>query len=259
MEKGIETEPPGADRVASCLGLWETGPPCGGRDGAASRWRIPGDPARGHRGRLRNGRHVAEPECERAHANPERAHANPERAHATPSGPVALEAGFPDAGTYTTTAFQPRLTVQIDDGWQVLFQDDEDELALEGDSGDGMIFLAGRVSQVVGPAGGATDAPDDLIGWLRGHPSLKTAVPAATTVDSQPATSIDVTNESDTDIDLFFFPTGSFHIPPGVRLRFTVVPMDGPDLVFNMGGPVDQFEAAMARTKPMLDSLQIGD
>ena len=87
--------------------------------------------------------------------------------------------------------------MQIDDGWRVLFQDDEDELALEGDSGDLMIFLAGRISRVVGPAGADVDAPDDLVAWLRGHPSLKAAAPVATTVDSQPATSIDVTNENE--------------------------------------------------------------
>ena len=179
---------------------------------------------------------------------------------AAPSGPVALKAGFPDAGIYTTTAFRPRLTFPInDDGWQVLFDDDEDELALEDDSGDGTMFLAGRIAQVVGPDGAVIDAPDDLVEWLGGDPSLTAAAPAATTVDSQPATSIDVTNEDRQQADLFAFPTGNFHIPPGVRLRFTVVPMDGPDLVITTGGSVDQFDAAMARTKPMLDSLQIGD
>ena len=176
----------------------------------------------------------------------------------TPSGPVALEAGFPDAGTYTTTAFQPRLTVQIDDAWQVLFQDDEDELALEGDSGDEMMFLAGRISQVVGPPGGATDAPDDLIGWLRGHPSLKTAAPAATTVDSRRRRRSTSRTRAKRPLTCSSSRRG-LHIPPGARLRFTVVPMDGPDLVFSMGGPVDQLDAAMARTKPMLASLQIGD
>jgi len=178
----------------------------------------------------------------------------------TPGGAVALAAGFPDAGTYRTTAFQPQLTVQIDDAWQVLFQDDEDEVALESDSGDGMMFMAWRISRVVGPNGSVIDAPVDLVAWLRGHPSLSAAAPAATTVGSLPATSIDVTNDGTQDRDLFAFPpTGSFHIPPGFRLRLMVVPMDGPDLVIASGGPVDRFGAAMSRTKPMLDSLQISD
>ena len=179
----------------------------------------------------------------------------------TPSGPVALDAGFPDAGTYTTTVFRPRLTFRINDnGWRVLFQDDEDELALEGDSGDGMAFLGARVSQVVGPSRGSrrrTRRPRRVA--ARSSVAFAAAAPVATTVDSRPATSIDVTNEKTTETDIFYFPTGSFHIQPGVRLRFIVVPMDGPDLVIYMGGPVDQFDAAMARTKPMLDSLQIGD
>jgi hypothetical protein len=171
-----------------------------------------------------------------------------------------LKAGFPGAGTYTTTAFRPRLTFPLnDDGWQVLFDDDEDELALEDDSGDGTMFLAARVSQVVGPDGVVMDAPDDLVALLGSYPSLTAAAPAGTTVDSQPATSIDVTNEDRQQADLFAFPTGNFHIPLGTRLRFTVVPMDGPDLVITTGGPIDEFDASMARTKPMLDSLQIGD
>ena len=171
-----------------------------------------------------------------------------------------MKAGFPDAGTYTTTAFRPRLTFQInDDRWQVLFDDDEDELALEDDSGKGTMFLAGRISQVVGPDGAVMDAPDDLVALLGSYPMLTATAPAGTTVDARPATSIDVTNEDREHADLFAFPTGNFHIPPGTRLRFTVVPMDGPDLVITTGGPIDEFDAAMARTKPMLDSLQIGD
>ena len=113
-----------------------------------------------------------------------------------PSGPVALKAGFPDAGTYTTTAFRPRLTFPInDDRWQVLFDDDEDELALEDDSGKGTMFLAGRISQVVGPDGAVIDAPDDLIALLGSYPMLTATAPAGTTVDARPAVSIDVTNE----------------------------------------------------------------
>jgi hypothetical protein len=156
--------------------------------------------------------------------------------------------------------FQPRLTIRLDDdGWRVLFDDDDDEVALEDDSGDATMFLGARVSQVVGPDGSVVKAPDDLVAWLGKYPKLTSAAPVATTVDSMPAMSIDVTNKGSTATDLFAFPTGNFHIPPGVRLRFTVVPMDGPDLAITMGGPVDHFDAAIARTKPMLDSLQVGD
>ena len=176
------------------------------------------------------------------------------------ASPIALEAGFPDAGTYTTTTFQPRLTMRLeDDRWQVLFPDDEDEFAIEDDSGTGEIFYGARVSQVANPDRGVGEAPDDLVSWLGSYPGLMAGPPVATTVDSLPATSIDITNETGGDKDLFAFPTGNFHIPPGVRLRFTIVPMDGPDLAIYTGGPVAGFDAAIARTQPMLDSLLIGD
>ncbi len=165
--------------------------------------------------------------------------------------PAALRAGFPGAGTYTTTLFQPRLTVSIDDGWQVLFDDDDDELALEDDSGDGTLFAASRVSQVVNPKNREViDAPDDLIAWLRAHPSLVTDPPMSTTIDDRPAMSIDATTGTRPAVDLIAFPGGNFHLPPNVRLRFTVVPMDGPDLLIATGGHTDRFESAIARTGP---------
>ena len=94
------------------------------------------------------------------------------------------------------------------------------------------------------------DAPDDLVAWLRRY-RLTAAAPVATTVDSQPATSIDVTNETSKDKNVFAFSTGNFHIPPGVRLRFTIIPMDGPDLAIYTGGPIEGSDAAIARTQPM--------
>lgn len=183
---------------------------------------------------------------------------SPSPATPVPSGARTLEAGLAEAGTYTMTRFQPRLTLHIDDGWLVLFPDDDDEFALE-DLADKTVFYGSRVAQVVDPGSGVGDAPDDLVAWLVDHPDLEASAPAATTVDTLPATSIDVTNEDTTDTDLFAFPTGNFHIPPGVRLRFIVVPMDGPDLVIYTGGPIDRFDAAIARTQPMLESLRVGD
>ena len=174
--------------------------------------------------------------------------------------PIPFRVGFPDAGTYTTNRFAPPLTVTIDDGWQVMFPDDPDEVSLEGDSGDRNLFVVSRVSQVVSPETRmAVDAPDDLVAWLQSHPSLVAGTPTDTTVDSLPAKAIELTNESSADVDLIAFPTGNFRVPSGVRLRVTVVPMEGADLMFSTGGPIDGFDAAIARTNPMLASLQIDD
>lgn len=176
------------------------------------------------------------------------------------SGPIAFQAGFPPAGTYTTTAFQPRLTLTIDDGWRVLFPDDEDELALETAAGEGILFIGSRVSQVVDPVTyKAVKAPKDLVAWLRAHPSLTASTPTKATVASRPATTLDVSAKGNSEVEIFAFATGNFHIPPDVRIRCVVIPMDGPDLVITTGGPREQFDAAMARTAPILASMRIGD
>ncbi|MFL5778105.1 MAG: hypothetical protein ACJ761_04090 [Chloroflexota bacterium] len=178
---------------------------------------------------------------------------------AAATGPIAFEAGFPSAGTYTTTAFQPPLTMTIDDRWQVLFQDDSDELGLEDDSGDGTEFLVGRVSQVVDPGSHEpVAAPDDLVAWIRAHPALTAGNAADTTVDGRAARTVDVTTKGGAEVEVFAFPTGNLPVPDGVRNRFTVVPLDGPDLVITTGGHTEGFDAAVARAAPILASLRIG-
>ena len=175
-------------------------------------------------------------------------------------GPAAFQVGFPPAGTYSTTKFQPRLTLTLDGGWQVLFPDDEDELALETAGGEEILFLASRVSKVVDPATKkAMKAPDDLVGWLRAHPSLAATAPTKATVASRPATTLDVGPKGTSEVEIFAFVTGNTRIPPDVRIRYVVIPMDGPDLVLTTGGPRERFDAAMARVAPILASMQIAD
>jgi len=53
-------------------------------------------------------------------------------ASAGPIGPVPIGEGALEAGTYTTTVFDPNLTFTVGDGWHALFPDDVDEVALEG-------------------------------------------------------------------------------------------------------------------------------
>jgi hypothetical protein len=83
--------------------------------------------------------------------------------------------------------------------------------------------------------------------------------PSDTTVASRPARTVDVTGKGSSEVEMFAFPTGNTRVPPGVRIRYAVVRMDGPDLVIAIGGPKEQFDAAISRTAPLLASLRIGD
>lgn len=173
-----------------------------------------------------------------------------------PGEPVALHGGSLDPGTYTTTAFAPNLTFALGDGWRAPFQDDEDEIALEGPEN---VFLGiTRVSNVVDPSTGeSVPVPNDLVAWLSDIPGVTATKPKAIEVAGLSGKSFEVSlDENAQAIETFAYPTGNMRIPPGSHDRYIVIPLDGPDLTIIMGsesGPA----AATEAVQPILDSLVI--
>jgi hypothetical protein len=166
-----------------------------------------------------------------------------------------LQTGALAPGRYAATAFDPQLTFTVGDGWTALIADDPDELALEGQGAT--ILNVTRPSKVVDPKSGAgVAAPDDLIAWLAAHPSLAAALPKPVVVSGVRGRSIEVAPTRDASI--FSYPTGDMHFPAGVRIRFFVVPLAGPDLVIVAGGPEASFCRASVEAQQIADSLQIG-
>ena len=176
-----------------------------------------------------------------------------------PTGPVPIKVGLVDPGvTYTTTVFEPTLTFHVlTDGWVFFFPDDDDEMAVgKGD----VELLGGRVSKVVDPTTHQPiEAPDDLIGWLDEHPGFEADAPEAATVDGRDARSIDIRNPSDTDVDVWAYPTGNARVAADTDARIWVIPMDGPDLVFTALATADAFDASVEEMATILESLQITD
>jgi hypothetical protein len=173
-----------------------------------------------------------------------------------PTGPIPLRAGALPAGTYTTTAFEPTISFTIDDGWNGLFPDDSDEVALEGPGA--VIFAIGRISKVVDPTTGlAVAAPDDLVEWFTTHPKLTAAAPEAVTISGLDGQRVDVTVTDGSERDIFAYPTGNLRIPVGVTFRCHVVALDGPDMAIVVGAPDAGFAEAVGMIQPVLDSLVI--
>jgi hypothetical protein len=159
-------------------------------------------------------------------------------------------------GEYRTTAFQPRVTFSLGDGWRALFPDDEDEVALEGPGG--AFFAISRVSEVVDPTtGAAVAAPDDLIEWFTTHPQLSTETPKVVTIAGLSAQAVDVTGTNGSEVELFAFPLGNLKIPEGVTYRCHVLQLEGPDLTIIIGAPNPGFADAVERIQPVLDSMHI--
>jgi hypothetical protein len=181
----------------------------------------------------------------------------------SPSSPSAiatdgagrLRAGPLEAGVYATTAFEPRLRFTVGDGWRALFPDEDGELALEHEAGSFLGF--DRISEVVDrAAGGAVDAPDDLVAWLLEHPELDSAAGPSVELAGLSATSVDA-RTGDAEVEIFAYPEGNWRMPPKHASRFYVVPMDGLDLVVVISAPIEGIEAALERSQQILESVEL--
>jgi hypothetical protein len=176
-----------------------------------------------------------------------------------PSDPgwLPIVGGTLPPGRYSTTAFEPRLSFTLGPGWNGLFPDDSDEMAIEFGT-DGGLYIT-RVAKVVDPTTGATTSvTDDLIGWLAAHPALDPiAGPAATSVAGHAARSLEARAVAAAEV--FVYPTGNMRFDDGWTLRYRVVPLDGPDLTIVLFGNSDAaFTRMAALADPVVASLEIG-
>ena len=175
----------------------------------------------------------------------------------SPSGLQAIRVGTASAGQWTTTAFEPTLRFTIpSDGWLFFFPDENDEMAV-GKSG-GIELTASRIARVVDPASHkAVPAPDDLVAWLASHPDLHGETPTVATIGGIEGQAIQVTNAGSTDVDIFAFDAGNLRVSGGTTALITVLPYDGPDLVFCAFAPEATFEGALPELQSVLDSIEI--
>jgi hypothetical protein len=173
---------------------------------------------------------------------------------------LTLREGRLPAGSYSTTAFQPTLRFNLGAGWTARFPDDLDEIAFDRPNQDFVAIT--RVSQVVDPTTGTVGpVPDNLMGWLAADPDFEWAGPpepveiagfAGTMIEGQVKAGLPST-------DIFAYSTGNMRVVGPDRMRYYVLPLDGPDLTIVVEGRTDSgFAADLAALKVLLDSLEIG-
>lgn len=175
----------------------------------------------------------------------------------TPSPTLAhLRVGVLPAGTYVTNRFVPPLTLTLNEGWRLLFQDEEDEIAFErsGPAFFGISFAAQVVDQATGRA---IPAPDDLVAWLGSHPALDAGQPTPVTVAGVTGWSLEAAVNTVPNMDVFAHPEGDYHVVAGERIRIYVLPFDGPDLVILFSTAADSFDALAAEMQPVIDSIEL--
>ncbi len=206
----------------------------------------------------------------------------PESAAASPL-PKATNTSV-SAGRYSTTVFEPTVTLEIpeDQTWRVSGAGDTAEsVALELLAGDEvaintLAFL--HISDVADPKLGARTiddaqpAPDDFIEWLAKHPRLKAQAPEEVTVGGVTGRAITVTADTapkrmptecvETSRDcvpVFFDGDEPVVYLVGDSVRYTALDVGGEQVIIEQfAAPPDQFDNVLGQMQAVMDSLQLG-
>lgn len=178
---------------------------------------------------------------------------------ALPSGFAALHSGALAAGSYSTTQFRPMLRFSLGDGWVAPFADDSDEMSF--DRMDQGYMNITRVTRVMDPKTHENViVPQDLVAWLGHNPNFEWAGPSAPVeLGGRPAWMLEGNVKSGQgQTDTFAYATGNMWIIGGDRMRYYVVPLEGPDLTIVLGAKTDAgFAALVDAIQIPIDSLEI--
>jgi hypothetical protein len=176
------------------------------------------------------------------------------------SGLLTIHEGDLAPGWYTTTAFQPVLRFRLGDGWRAYFQDDSDEIAFDRSDGTGFLAIT-RVTRVIDRVIGNIPVPDDLMGWLALNPAFCWAgPPTSVTMGGLTGSMIDGRVKPGlAPTDIFAYETGNMRVVGGDRIRYYILPLDGPDLTIVLTGTHGEpaFTITHSAATVTLDSLEI--
>ena len=166
-----------------------------------------------------------------------------------------IPVGKVDPGTYKGEPFEPALRLTIaEQGWRALFAPEDDELAFEHEDGRFLAFT--HATRVVDPKTGRdVPAPTDLAEWLRKHPALQPTQAVPISVGDSSGTRIDA-SPTQSDTDIFWYPSGAMHTVPQVRWRVFVVDAHGTPLTIVYAAPIASFDRALTQLEPLLQSVE---
>jgi hypothetical protein len=187
----------------------------------------------------------------------------PEEAKPRPLPEVAQEL---ESGTNRTEEFEPAFSFEVGEGWTHLPPEKPDYLALDREQ-IGMGFF--KVRDVYKPNEGLVEAPDDLVGWLRRHPYLRTSAPQTVTVGGIEGQRIDVVVGDLPEghrvgacgpdcVDLFGLSDGNaLGVAKGEKVGWVVLEdVRGDTVVIGFLGPADEFDEHAPEAQKVIDTVQ---
>ena len=181
------------------------------------------------------------------------------------SRPLPEETRELDPGTYRTEEFEPAFSFRVGEGWTHVPPEKPDDLALARGQ-TGLRFF--KVQDVYKPNGGLVEAPDDLAGWVRRHPYLRTSAPQTVTVGGIEGKRFDVSvgelpqdhsGECGPDcVPQFGLTDGTtLGITKGEKARGIVLEdVGGETVLIGIGGPADEFDGHAPEAQKVIDTVE---
>lgn len=173
-------------------------------------------------------------------------------------------------GTYSSEEFEPSLSFGIGEGWTVSPPEVSDHLGLTRGGTAGLIFA--NIQEVYEPTLTGTpsvvDAPEDMVGWFRRHPQLRTDEPEPVTVGGVEGLRFDVAAEDLPEdhhdvcgsgcVDVFRTSGGSaLGLREGDRNRVIVLEdVNGETVTMGFGGPASEFDEFAPEAEKVLESVE---
>jgi hypothetical protein len=182
--------------------------------------------------------------------------------------PLSEETRELEPGTYRTEEFQPAFSFKVGEGWTHLLPEKPDDLALARGQ-TGLRFF--KVREVFKPDERyeVVEAPNDLVGWLRRHPYLRTSAPEPVKVGGIEGQRFDVSVGDVPEhrlggacgsgcVDQFRLGDGtSLGVAKGEKVSGTVLEDVGGDTVaIGFGGPADEFDEHKPEAQKVTDTVR---
>ena len=178
-------------------------------------------------------------------------------------GPLEIHGGELAPGTYTHSGFVPRITFEVEDGWQgVQNARGFFDIQQDPDTPDVIAVQFGNVDAVFGADGSAVeiDAAADAIPAIRENPGLKVLGESPSLMSGLEGFTVEIENAAEGDVPVLRVPAGPLAISPERRLWVSFFDAPGGGVLGVMvGGSVARWEESLAAAEPVLESVRIGD
>ena len=174
-----------------------------------------------------------------------------------------------DPGTYRTEEFEPAFSFEVGEGWTHLPLEEPDDLVLAREQTELLRFFKVREVYKPNELYGVVEAPDDLVGWLRRHPYLRTSAPQTVTVGGIEGQRIDVVVGDLPEghrvgacgpdcVDLFGLSDGNaLGVAKGEKVGWVVLEdVRGDTVVIGFLGPADEFDEHAPEAQKVIDTVR---